>query len=195
MATARVFKRRATPEDLLAVPDHMVGEIVDGDLYASPRPSLLHARAASTLNADLAGPFDRGRGGPGGWWLLQEPELHFGEDVLVPDVAGWRRERLPRIPDTPATDLAPDWVCEVISASTERLDRVRKLAIYAREGVAHAWLVNPTQRTLEVYRREGPAWLLLASHADDAQVRAEPFAAVEIDLLALWGEERSQAQP
>ena len=195
MATAPVFKRGATPEDRLAVPDQMVAEIVDGDLYASPRPSLLHARAASTLNADLAGPFDRGRGGPGGWWLLQEPELHFGEDVLVPDVAGWRRERLPRIPDTPATDLAPDWVCEVISPSTERLDRVHKLAVYAREGVAHAWLVNPTQRTLEVYRREGRAWLLVASHADDALVRAEPFAAVEIDLLALWGEERSQAQP
>src|SRR5262245_29782780 len=102
-------KRRATYQDLLEVAEHQVGEVVDGDLYTSPRPSSRHALASSRLGSDIGGPFDRGRGGPGGWWILDEPELHFGTDALVPDLAGWRRERLPTFPDTPAFTLAPDW--------------------------------------------------------------------------------------
>ena len=94
------------------------------------------------------------------------------------------------MPDTPAITLAPDWVCEILSPSTEKLDRTRKLPAYARHGVGHAWLINPVARTLEVYRREGTSWVLAASHADDAIVRAEPFDAIELDLLRLWGEER-----
>ena len=119
-----------------------------------------------------------------------EPELRLVGDTLVPDLAGWRREKLPSVPDTPAVPLAPDWVCEILSPSTERIDRVKKLPAYARHGVVHAWLINPATRTLEVFRREGTSWVLVATHADDAIVRAEPFDAIEIDLLHLWGEER-----
>lgn len=186
------MRRRATYEDLQGVPEHLVAEIVDGDLYSSPRPPTPHALASSALGAEIGGPFQRGRGGPGGWWALDEPELHLGEDVLVPDLAGWRRERLPRIPAAPFLTLPPDWVCEVVSPSTERLDRVRKLPAYARAGVAHAWIVNPEARTLEVLRREGERWLVASSHGGDERVRAEPFEAIELDLLVLWGEERSE---
>jgi Uma2 family endonuclease len=190
MATSRL-PRRATYDDLLQVPDHQVAEIVDGDLYASPRPAPRHARASSVLGGELGGPYDIGRGGPGGWWILHEPELHLDEDVLVPDLAGWRRERLPVLPDQSFFALAPDWVCEVISPGTERLDRTRKLPAYARSGVGHAWLVNPLARTLEVLRLEQGRWTVIAAHASDEIVRAEPFEAVEIDLLLLWGETRT----
>ncbi|SRR6266536_2096494 len=182
------LNRRATYGDLLKVPPHRVAEIVDGDLHVSPRPASRHALASSRLGSELGGPFDRGRGGPGGWWILFEPELHFGDDVLVPDLAGWRRERMPEFPDTPAFSLAPDWVCEVVSPTTERLDRAKKMPVYARESVPHLWLVNPVSRTLEVYRLADGRWLLLATHEGAASVRAEPFDAIELGLAALWGE-------
>jgi Uma2 family endonuclease len=192
---ARLEKRGATYDDLVKVPDHEVAEIVGGDLYVSPRPAAPHALAAATLMVEIGGPFHRGRGGPGGWWILLEPELHLGGHVLVPDLAGWRRERMSRVPDAPALTVAPDWVCEVASPSTEKLDRTRKLPAYASQGVGNLWLVNPLTRTLEVYRRVGSGWLLVTAHADDALVRAEPFDALELDLLALWGEEREAAGP
>lgn len=180
------MKTRATYEDLLAVPDHKVAEILDGELFVSPRPAAPHARAASVIGADIGSPFDRGRGGPGGWWVLNEPELHLGDDVLVPDLAGWRRERMPAIPNTPFFTLAPDWVCEVVSPSTEQIVRRRKQPIYAREGVSHLWFVNPLARTLEVFRLSPGGWLLGATHAGAERVRAEPFEAVELELAALW---------
>ena len=180
----------ATYEDLLQVPDNLVAEILGGELHASPRPAPPHAAAASALTGGLSGPFQFGRGGPGGWWILAEPELHVGADVLVPDLAGWRRSRMPALPDSAAFSLAPDWVCEVVSPRTERVDRVLKLPVYAREGVGHAWLVNPLARTLEVLRLEGPRWVVASTHGGDEVVRAEPFADVELDLLDLWGEFR-----
>jgi Uma2 family endonuclease len=180
-------KRRATYEDLMAVPDHKVAEILDGELHVSPRPSIPHALASSRLGGDIIGPFDAGRGGPGGWWILFEPELHLADDVVVPDLAGWRRERLPQVPPDPFLSVAPDWACETISPSTERIDRGKKLRIYARERVGHVWLVNPSPATLEVYRLEGGHWVLLSSHEGDALVRAEPFEAIEVDLKRLWG--------
>jgi Uma2 family endonuclease len=137
----------------------------------------------------LGGPFDRGRDGPGGWFVLDEPELHLGEDVLVPDVAGWRRERMPRVPRTAAFTLAPDWVCEVLSPSTMAWDRAAKLPVYAREGVRHVWLVDPEARTLEVFRLAGELYTLLVTHAGPARVRAEPFDAIELELALLWGEQ------
>jgi Uma2 family endonuclease len=179
-------RRPATYEDLLRVPDHFVAEIVDGDLYATPRPSPRHSSASSGLGGALHGPFDRGRGGPGGWRVLDELELHLGPDVLVPDIAAWRRERLPRIPDEAFMSLAPDWVCEVLSPSTAALDRVRKLAVYAREGVAHAWLVDPIARTLEVLKLDAPRWSIIATHEGRDVIRAEPFDAIELDLTLLW---------
>jgi Uma2 family endonuclease len=181
-------KRFATYEDVLAAPRHLVAEIVDGELRLQPRPALPQAAAASALGEELGPPFKRGRGGPGGWLLLFEPELHFGADILVPDLAGWRRERLPHVGDEAFLTLAPDWVCEVLSASTARHDRADKLRIYARQGVPHAWLVDPLARTLEVLRREGDRWLLLDVHKDDARVRAEPFDAIELDLAILWAD-------
>jgi Uma2 family endonuclease len=180
-------RRPATYDDLLALPDHFVGEIVHGELHASPRPTPRHAVATTRLASDLEGPFDRGRGGPGGWWILVEPELHLGEDVLVPDLAGWRRTRLPEIPTDAYFTLAPDWVGETISPSTERLDRGKKLAVYAREGISHLWLVNPIAETLEAYRLEAGRWLLLGTHAGDIEARIEPFEAVGLELWRLWG--------
>jgi Uma2 family endonuclease len=183
---SRPLKKDATYADLCAVPENFVAEILGGELYASPRPSSPHALAALALSAKLAGPFHFGENGPGGWWLLGEPELHFGSDVLVPDIAGWRRERMPTVPDVAHFTLAPDWLCEVLSPSTERIDRQKKLAIYAREGVRHVWLVNPLLQTLEVLRLEAERWSLVAVHEGGARVRAEPFDAVELPLGALW---------
>ena len=179
-------KRRATYEDLLAAPPNCIAEIIDGSLVTQPRPASLHARAASRLGIDLGNPFDRGRGGPGGWILLYEPELHLQHDVLVPDFAGWRRERMPELPNTAAFELAPDWVCEVLSASTAATDRAQKMPIYARERVAYLWLVDPVMRTLEACRLDGDRWTILGSWRDDAKVRVEPFEAVELELGGLW---------
>jgi Uma2 family endonuclease len=184
-----IRKYPATYEDLRAVPDTMVAEIIDGELIATPRPASPHARAASVLAVDLGGPFDRPPGDPeglGGWWLLFEPELHLGPDVLVPDHAGWRRERLPVIRDVPAFTLAPDWVCEVISPSTAPIDRGRKMRIYARERVPHLWIVDPIVRTLEVYRLEDGRWIVAGAYGGDETVRAEPFDAVELRLSRWW---------
>ena len=185
-----VGKRRATYADLREVPDTMVAEIIDGELIATPRPASPHARAAIAMGSDLFGRFDRPpddpAGGPGGWWFLFEPELHLGEDVVVPDVAGWRRDRLPVLPDVAAFTQAPDWVCEVISPSTAAIDRARKMRTYAREGVAHLWLLDPLQRTLEVFRLEGDRWVVAAVHGGRDAVHAEPFDAVELQLTRWW---------
>ncbi len=181
-------RKPATYADLEALPEHVVGELIAGELHVSPRPALPHTVAASRLGGKLVGPFDEGSGGPGGWLILDEPELHFGEDVLVPDLAGWRRERMPRPPRTAALTLAPDWVCEVLSPSTAALDRGIKLPIYARQGVRNIWLMDPEARTLEVFRWEGARYVLLVTHTGLARVRAEPFEALELELSFLWGE-------
>ncbi len=177
----------ATYADLLRVPEHLVAELIDGELVTSPRPALRHARAASMLGVVIGGPFGIGSGGPGGWVILDEPELHLGDNVLVPDLAGWRRERMPQLPDAAYLTLSPDWVCEVVSPATGAHDRADKLPIYAREGTGHAWLVDPSLQTLEVFRREGDRfWTLLATFVGDRKVRAEPFDAAELDLALLW---------
>jgi len=185
---AGIARKRATYEDLQAVPDHLIAELVDGELHTSPRPASEHALVSSVLGGDLSGPFHRGRGGPGGWWIIDEPELHLGGDVLVPDLAGWRRQRLPSWPHSAALELAPDWVCEVVSPATRRLDRILKLPIYARESVGHVWIIDPKPQTLEVFRRSDGHWLLVATHAGTERIRAEPFEAVELDLQGWWGE-------
>jgi Uma2 family endonuclease len=186
--------KKATYADLLQVPDHLVAEIVDGELVASPRPALPHALASSALGSDLFGRFHRGGGPdhPGGWWILDEPELHLGEDVLVPDLAGWRRERVPRLPNAAYFGLAPDWVCEIVSPASARLDRVSKANIYAREGVGWLWIVEPLAQTLEVFRLEQGQWVRLAAHAGAGRVRAEPFDAVELEMRHWWIEEPAE---
>jgi len=180
--------RRARYEDLLALPEHLVGEILAGELHTHPRPAPRHARAYSALTGSLWSPFDAGRGGPGGWWIIDEPELHLGADVVVPDLAGWRRERMPALPETAWFELAPDWACEILSPSTEQIDRTAKLRVYGRSGVAHVWFVDPVAKTLEVLALEGGRWVLLATHAADESVRAEPFSAILLELPRLWAE-------
>jgi Uma2 family endonuclease len=183
---ADTAKRYATYEDLLRVPPHLVAEIVRGQLLTHPRPAPRHALAGSSLGGELHGPFHKGRGGPGGWWILDEPELHLGREVLVPDIAGWRRERLPALPETAWFELAPDWVCEILSPATARTDRAEKLPLYAGFGVDHAWLVDPDLRLLEVYALEAGRWLLHGTFKDDEEVCAPPFEALRFGLGALW---------
>ena len=180
--------KTATYEDLFGLPENLIGEIVNGRLITQPRPAPKHARAYSTLGAELTGPFDFGRNGPGGWWILDEPELHLGYDILVPDIAGWRRERMPTLPETAYFELPPDWICEILSPSTARVDRVEKLPIYAANGVKHAWLVDPDLRTLEVFENQNGKWLLLTVLEHNAAVAQPPFDAVSFDLGALWAD-------
>ena len=177
---------RATYQDVLDAPAHRVAEIVDGTLYTQPRPAPRHAVASSRLGGEITGPFDRGRGGPGGWWIIDEPELHLGEDIVVPDLAGWRRERMPELPDTAYFTLAPDWACEMLSASTRRFDLLEKRPVYAREGVRHLWLVDPADRTLEAFELHEGQWLLIASAKDDDPVSIRPFDAITFSLGDLW---------
>lgn len=178
--------RPATYADIEALPENQVGEIIGGVLYAHPRPASPHAAATSAIGEELGPPFKRGRGGPGGWVILDEPELHLVEDVLVPDLAGWRRERMPEMPHVAGFTLAPDWVCEVLSSSTEKVDRALKLPLYARDRVGHVWLVNPILQTIEILRLDGDTYRLAAQHRDNAKVRAEPFDAIELDLSIFW---------
>ncbi len=183
---ATTERRPATYQDVLDAPEHMVAEIIDGALHLQPRPAFRHSLAGSALGVEIGGPFHRGRGGPGGWWILDEPELHFGQDVLVPDLAGWRRERMPEFPDAPWSELPPDWVCEVLSPSTRRIDLTAKRRIYGAAGVAHLWFVDPIARTLEAFSLKDGAWVLATALKDDEEVRVQPFDAVAFTLSSLW---------
>ena len=175
-------------QQLEALPEGLTGEILDGQLHTQPRPAGPHARAETELSIDIGSSYGRGRGGPGGWWILVEPEIHFvtDQEVAVPDLAGWRRERMPRIPQGHRFTVVPDWVCEILSPATASKDREIKMPLYARFGVGHAWLVDPTARTLEAYRLEDDAWLLMAKASGADRLAAEPFAALELDLSNLW---------
>jgi Uma2 family endonuclease len=189
LAAMAVPKRRATYEDLMQVPDTKVAEIIDGELIVSPRPASPHAHAATMMGGELVTAFAGPPGSPpspGGWWFLLEPELHFGDDVLVPDWAAWRRERLPVLKNVPFFTLAPDWVCEIVSPSTGRVDRSGKMRVYARAGVGHCWLVDPLLQTLEAYRLEGGRWVVVETHAGDAARRVEPFDAIALRLGRWW---------
>lgn len=178
--------RRATYADLEAVPPHLVAEIVDGVLETHPRPSPRHGLAAGRLGYELTGPFDRGRDGPGGWVFIVEPELHLGSDVVVPDLAGWRRQRMTQEPTTAYITTPPDWVCEILSPSTARLDRGPKRRIYAQAGVPHLWLLDPSDRVLEAFALVADQWLLLATFEPGDEVRVAPFDAVGFPMNALF---------
>lgn len=189
-------RKRATYEDLLRVPDRYVAEIVGGELHVSPHRDAACTVAASLIAADVGGAFFSKPvdARPDGWLVLGQPELHLGVDhprdeVLVPDLAGWRRERMPVVPDVAGFTLPPDWVCEVLSPSTHRLDRIAKMDVYARVGVRHAWLVDPQWRTVEVYRLHEGAWLRAHVFEGDTPCRIEPFDAVELDISRWWPEE------
>jgi len=189
-----VMKPSANSDDLYAqleaLPEHLTGEIINGRLYTQPRPAGPHAQAESGLEIDLGGPYHRGRGGPGGWWILVEPEIHFIRDteVLVPDLAGWRRERLPRLPRDHRFQVVPDWVCEILSPSTARTDRVTKMPVYARYGVPFLWLVDPLAHTLEAFALHEGRWTVIGLFQEQDAVTVEPFTAVALELGALWAE-------
>jgi Uma2 family endonuclease len=189
-------KKPATYADIEALPEHLVGQIINGELIASPRPRLQHGIAETRI----AGQLDHRLGGGGGsptWLFVAEPELHLGDDVLVPDVAGWRIERAPTDPELVGITIAPDWICEVTSPSTARIDRVAKMPIYARQQVGHLWMVEPEGRLLEVCRRLEDKWLLVGLFTGDAVVRCEPFADIDFDLSRCWlpGMPGSAAEP
>jgi Uma2 family endonuclease len=180
-------ERKANYQDILTLPEQLVGEILYGQLYTHPRPSPKHARSYSALGYLIGGPFDGGIDGPGGWWIIDEPELHLGPDIIVPDIAGWRRERMPQLPEIAWFELVPDWICEILSPSTSRIDRAIKMPLFAREGVPFLWLVDPDAHTLEVYRMQDDGhWLLLETLKDDDVVRQPPFDAVSFPLNSLW---------
>jgi len=175
-------------EQLLALPEHVTGEVLNGELYAMPRPKGRHGLAGRGLSGNLITPFDFGRGGPGGWWIILEPEVHFVRDVevAVPDLAGWRRERMPSVPEDHRFEVVPDWVCEILSPATAKKDRVVKLPVYARYAVAHAWIVDPAAQTLEAFDLREGRWTLIAALKDDDRVAVPPFDAVEFSLADLW---------
>jgi Uma2 family endonuclease len=175
-------------EKLEELPEGLNGEIIDGQLHTEPRPRLRHAVAASNLGADLIGLYSRGRGGPGGWWILHEPEIHFvhKREVVVPDLGGWRRERVPEIPDEQHFETVPDWVCEVLSPSTRSKDRELKMPLYARRGVPYVWLIDPKIYKLETYELRGAELVLSGTFGPESSPAPPPFAAVPLKLADLW---------
>lgn len=187
-----VMKTSVYPDDLYAqleaLPENLTGEIINGQLYAQPRPATPHTLAASELQIDIGSAYRRGRGGPGGWWILVEPEIHFIRDteVLVPDLAGWRRERLPRLPRDQRIEVVPDWVCEILSPSTARKDRVIKMPVYARYGVAYLWLVDPLAHTLEAFALREGCWTVIGLFQEQDVVSVEPFTEIALELGGLW---------
>jgi len=176
----------ASYEDLFALPDNVVGQIIHGQLLTYPRPAPRHALASSGLGGELMAPYHRGRGGPGGWWILDEPELHLQAHILVPDLAGWRRERMPTLPETAYFEIAPDWLCEVLSPATARVDRIQKMPIYAQCGVSYVWLLDPDLRTLEVFVLDKGYWRLESVFQNSDVVSAVPFDATGFSLADLW---------
>ncbi len=179
---------RATYQDVIDAPAHMVAEIIAGELRLTSRPAIPGIAVASALGDELGPPFKRGRGGPGGWMILDEPELHLGDEVIVPDLAGWRRERLAVAPDAAYITVPPDWICEVLSRSTESVDRLEKMPIYASFGVPYTWLIHPRKRTLEAYSLRDGGWSAPAMYSVTDRARIAPFDAIELDLLALWAD-------
>jgi Uma2 family endonuclease len=193
-APARVLDRPKTWEDLEAVPEGFIGEIVGGELEFVPRPNAPHGRTQAKLSGLVLGPFDLGAGGPGGWEIRIEPRIRFTSEIRVPDIAGWRAERFEE-PETGPFVVVPDWVCEILSTDTARTDRTAKRELYARHGVRHYWIVDPEAQTVEIHRLEGKFWVVAATFGGDERVRAEPFDAIEIDLSVLWMPRKPEPPP
>ncbi|MCY1060669.1 Uma2 family endonuclease [Nannocystis sp. SCPEA4] len=184
MATAR---KLATYDDLLAYPSEVKTEIFDGEIHTQPSPLPGHGRAQLALGRYVGGPFDGDTQDPDGWWILQEIDVRFdGHNVVRPDVVGWRRARLPDPWGMRPIDVVPDWICEVLSPSTEKVDRVRKQHLYARHGVPYYWLVDPAERVLEAFVLDGAQWRIAGTYDDTALARIPPFDAIELPVGRLF---------
>ncbi len=186
---------RATYQDVLDAPPHKVAEVIEGVLHTMPRPAVRHARAGSGLGVHIGGPFDYDRNGPGGWWILCEPELHLGEDIVVPDLAGWRRSRLPKLPDSAYFEMVPDWVCEILSPSTRAIDLGPKKEIYAREGARHLWFVDPDAHFIEAFELQVGAWASCGKCEGNDTVALPPFDSVSFRLGTLWFDWPARSEP
>ena len=171
-----------------ALPQDLTGELIHGQVHTQPRPSGPHALASSRLGMRIGAGYDLGSGGPGGWWIIDEPEIHFDRDseVLVPDLAGWRRERMPALPLDQRFEVVPDWICEILSPATASKDREVKMPIYAQYGVVYAWIIDPTKRVIEVYVQSAQDWTLQAAYTAEQTLRAVPFEAAAFQVAALW---------
>ena len=183
---AEPAKHQATYADIEALPEGVRGEIINGALYTHPRPSPRHSIVATSLSVELGIPFQKGNGGPGGWIFLFETEVKFGENLLVPDIAGWRKERFTKFPTTNWMTLRPDWVCEATSPSTALRDRHFKRDIYANAGVPHYWILDPRSRMLEVFELEKGKWNLFGTFSAGNDVAAPPFESHSFPLDILW---------
>jgi len=178
----------ATYEDILALPENTVGEILNGQLETHPRPAPKHALAASSMGMEIGLPFQKGHGGSGGWWIIDEPECHVSNHIFVPDLAGWLKKRMPTLPETAWFNIRPDWVCEIISPSSASRDRVTKMYIYANLEIPYYWIIDPIGQTLEVYQlQEDKSWRLLKTYANDDNVKVAPFDSYSFSLANLWG--------
>ena len=180
-------QKKATYDDLYGLPENMNGEIIDGELIASPRPSRRHGYTSASLTAKVIPEYQfREGGGPGGWVIMDEPEISFGDNIIVPDIAGWKRERFPVEEDHNWISVVPDWVCEIVSPRSASIDRIRKMGLYAAHGVPYYWIIDPISKTLEVYENENSRWLVIGLFAGNDTVRVLPFHESEIDLSSLW---------
>ena len=188
MTTTKPSPRAPTLADLDALPAGIVGEIIEGVLYTMTKPRMRHQRTTTRIGAGVGDPFDVGRGGPGGWWIVTEPGIELANDTkeISPDVAGWRRERMPDMPGDEPIRLVPDWVCEILSKSTRRHDLLRKLPYYARVGVAYAWVVDLEARVLTSHRLDSTDWRIIGTYSDETEARIAPFDVVPLNVADWW---------
>jgi len=178
----------AAYQDVENLSARAIGELFDGRLHAQPRPAAPHVHTQFFVGGHLFNPFYRGIGGPGGWVILAEPEIHFklDLDVTVPDLAGWRRARKLKFPTGHKIELVPDWICEILSPSTRSIDQEIKMPLYARYGVSYLWLVEPIEHVVDAYRLQGGEWVAVGRYTGTTQAAIPPFDAVLLDLGSLW---------
>jgi Uma2 family endonuclease len=196
MSTTKPSPKAPTLADLDALPPGIVGEIIEGVLYTMTKPRARHQRTTTRIGADVGDPFDMGRGGPGGWWILAEPGIELpSTPEISPDVAGWRRERMPELPVDEPIRVVPDWVCEILSPTTRRHDMLRKLPYYAKVGVAFLWLVDIDARVLTAHRLESSGWHIIGTYSDETEVRIAPFDAVPLNVTDWWPPAPAASEP
>jgi Uma2 family endonuclease len=196
MSTSKPSMKPPTLADLDALPPGIVGEIIEGVLYTMTKPRARHQRTGTGIGSDLRGPFDLGRGGPGGWWIIAEPGIELPNDTkeISPDVAGWRRERMPELPVDEPIRVVPDWVCEILSKTTRRHDQLVKLPYYADVGVPYAWIVDLEARVLTAQRLESGRWLTIGTYSDETEARIAPFDAVPLNVADWWPPGQPESQ-